>query len=68
MGFPGGASGKELPASVGDIHLPGLEAPLEEEMAIHCSILAWKNFMDKGAWRATVHRVTVSWTPLSNSV
>ena len=27
-------------------------------MAIHSSILAWKNPMDRGAWRATVHGVT----------
>ena len=24
-----------------------------------------ENSMDRGAWRATVHRVTKSWTPLS---
>ena len=35
----------------------GQEDPLEEEMAIHSSILAWKNPMDRGAWQATVHRV-----------
>ena len=38
----------------------GQEDPLEEEMAIHCSILAWKNPMDRGAWRATVHGVAES--------
>ena len=26
-------------------------------MAIHSSILAWKFFMDRGVWRATVHGV-----------
>ena len=26
------------------------EDPLEEEMATHSSILAWKNPMDGGAW------------------
>ena len=41
------------------------EDPLEEEMATHSSILAWKNPMDGGAWRATVHQVTKSWTRLS---
>ena len=30
------------------------EDPLEEEMATHSSILAWKKFMDRGAWWATV--------------
>ena len=31
------------------------EHPLEEGMATHSSILAWKIPMDRGAWRATVH-------------
>jgi len=26
-------------------------------MATHCSILAWKNPMDKGSWWAAVHEV-----------
>ena len=30
---------------------------LEEEMATHSSILAWKNPMDGGAWCALVHGV-----------
>ena len=32
--------------------------PLEESMATHSSILAWRIPMDRGAWRATVHGVT----------
>ena len=36
----------------------GQEDPLEKGMATHSSILAWKNSMDRGAWRATVHEVT----------
>ena len=28
----------------------GREDPLEKEMAIHSSSLAWKNPMDGGAW------------------
>ena len=36
----------------------GQEDPLEKEMATHCSILAWKNSMGRGAWKATVHGVT----------
>ena len=31
------------------------EDPLEEDMATHSSILAWRIPMDHGAWRATVH-------------
>ena len=33
------------------------EDPLEKEMAIHSSILAWKNPMDREAWQATFHGV-----------
>ena len=38
------------------------EDPLEECMATHSSILAWKIPMDRGAWQATVHRVAMSQT------
>ena len=33
----------------------GQEDPLEEGMATHPSILAWRIPMDRGAWQATVH-------------
>ena len=35
----------------------GQEDPLEGGMATHSNILAWQIPMDRGAWRATVHRV-----------
>ena len=38
----------------------GWEEPLEEDMATHSSILAWRIPMDRGAWQATVHGVTES--------
>ena len=38
----------------------GWEDPLEEGMATHSSILAWRILMDRGAWRATIHGVTRS--------
>ena len=44
----------------------GWEDPLEEGMAAHSSILAWRIPMDRGAWRATVHRVAKSQTQLSD--
>ena len=45
----------------------GWEDPLEEGMVTHFSILAWRiNPMDRGAWRATVHRVAKSQTRLSD--
>ena len=39
----------------------GWEDPLEEGMAIHSSILAWRIPMDRGAWKATVHGITNCW-------
>ena len=39
----------------------GWEDLLEEGMATHSSILAWSNPMNRGVWRATVHRVAKSW-------
>ena len=45
----------------------GREESLEEEMATHSSILAWRiNPTDRGAWWATVHGVVKSWTRLSD--
>ena len=48
------------------IQFLGWEDPLEQGMATHSSILAWRIPMDKGAWQATVHRVAKSQTRLSN--
>ena len=39
--------------------------PLEEGMATHASVLAWRIPMDRGAWRATVHGVSKSQTQLT---
>ena len=39
----------------------GPEDPLEEGMATHSIILAWRIPMDRGAWRAMVHGATKSW-------
>ena len=42
-GFPNGSEGKGSACSVGDLGLiPGLKDPLEERMATHSSILAWR--------------------------
>ena len=55
---------KNLPANAGDMRdmglIPGLEDSLEEGMATHSSVLAWKISMDRGAWWATVHGVIES--------
>ena len=38
------------------------EDPLEEEIATHSSILAWRTPMDRGGYWATGHRVVKSRT------
>ena len=43
MNFPSGSVVKNTPANAGDmVRSLGQEEPLEEEMATHSSILAWK--------------------------
>ena len=43
LGFPAGSVVKNPPANAGDLgSIPGSEDPLEEEVATHSSILAWK--------------------------
>ena len=44
----------------------GWEDPLEEGMATHSSILAWRTPMDRGAWQVTVHGIAKNWTGLSD--
>jgi len=39
---------------------------MEEGMATHSSILAWRILMDRGAWQVTVYRVAKSQTQLSD--
>ena len=41
--FPGGSGGKASAYNAGDLgSIPGQEDPLEKEMAIHFSTLAWR--------------------------
>ena len=43
IGFPGGSSGKESACNAGNAgSILGREDPLEEGMATHSSILAWR--------------------------
>ena len=44
----------------------GREDLLEEGMATHSSILAWRVPMDRGAWQAAVHGVARSQTRLND--
>ena len=63
MGFPGGSDGKQSACNAEiQVQSLGWEDPLEEGMATHSSILAWRIPMDRGAWRATVHGVVKSQT------
>ena len=68
IGLPGSSDGKESACNMGStwVRSPGWEDPLEEGLATHSSILAWRIPMDRGAWQATVHEVTKSWTELSD--
>ena len=44
----------------------GWEDPLEEAMATHSNIFAWRIPMDRGAWQVTVRGVAKSRTRLSD--
>ena len=56
---------KNLPAMQKTwVQFLGQEDPLERKMATHSSLLAWENPVDRGAWQATVHVVSKSWTQL----
>ena len=46
--------------------LLGWDDPLEEGLATHSSILAWRIPMDRAAWQATVHGVSKSRIQLSD--
>ena len=50
------------PPAMQETRVPSLgwKDPLEEGMATHSSIVAWRIPMDRGAWRAIVHGVTES--------
>ena len=67
-GFPDGTSGKEPACQCRRpetrVRSLGWVDPLEEGMATHSSILAWRIPTDRGAWWATVHRVAKSRTEL----
>ena len=44
----------------------GWEDPLDEGMATHSSILAWRIPMERGAWQAAVHGISKSQKRLRN--
>ena len=65
--FSGGTVVKNLPANAGDSGLipgSGRSPGVGNGNPFQYSCL--EKFMDRGAWRATVHGVAKSWTRLSN--
>ena len=68
--FPGGTCGKEPAASAGDIKdagsILGLGRSPGEGHGHPLQYSCLENHMDRGAWQATVHRVSKSRTRLSD--
>ena len=66
-GFPGGSDGKKSACSVGDLgSIPGLGRSLGGGHGNPLQYSCLENPLDRGAWWATVHRLTKSWTWLSD--
>ena len=67
QGFPGGSDGKGSACSVGDLgSILGLGRSPGEGNGNPLQYSCFENYMDGGAWQATVHGVTKSRTQLSN--
>jgi len=65
--FPGGSDGKESACNAGDPDsIPGSGRSPGEGNGYPLQYSCLKNPTDRGAWRATVHRVAKSQTQLSN--
>ena len=63
QGFPGGSDGKENAYSAGDPCLiPGSGRSPGEGNGYPIQFSGLENFMDRGAWQATVHGVAKGWT------
>ena len=62
-GFPGGSVVKNLPANAGDVgSIPGLGRSATEGNGNPLQYSCLDKPMDRRAWLATVHRVTMSCT------
>ena len=67
-GLPGGSDGKEFTCSVGNLGSnPGSGRSSGGEHGNPLQYSSLENPMDRGAWRATVHGATKSWTRLSTN-
>ena len=59
LGFPGGSDGKESACNAGDPgSIPGLGGSPGEGKGYPLQY-SGKNFLDRGAWQAIVHEVTL---------
>ena len=66
-GFPGGSDGKESACGAGDERsIPGSGRSSGEGNGNPLQYSCLENPMGGGAWQATVHGVTKSWTQLSD--
>ena len=66
-GFPGGSDSKASACNVGDLGLiPGLGRSPGEGNGNPLQFSCLENLMDGGAWWATIHGVSKSWTRLSD--
>ena len=67
LGFPGSSNGKESGCNAGDLGLiSGLGRSLGEGNGTPLQYSCLDNPMDGGPWQSTAHRVTKSWTRLSD--
>ena len=67
MSFPDGSDRKESACNAGDPgSVSGLERSPSEGKDYPFQYSCLENPMDRGAWQAKVHRVTMSWTRLSD--
>ena len=70
MGFPGGISGKELPANAGDVRdmvlMSGLGRSPGGELGNPLRYSYLENSMDRGVWQATAYGVAKSQTRLGH--
>ena len=65
--YKGGSDGRESTCNAGDPGLiPGLGRSSGEVNGYPLQYSCLENSMDRGAWQATVHEVTASWTQLSD--
>ena len=66
-GFPGSSAGKGSACNVGDLGLIlALGRSPGEGNSYPLQYSCLENYMDRKAWRATVHEVVKSWTRLSD--